>query len=259
MQIRTNSKWNILIHLGIMVCIVAIILLSFFFLYLPGTTNHGESVTVPDLTGMNVAQVDEFLRSHDLRYEVNDSTYRLDKSPNIVLTQYPRAGAKVKENRKIYLTKTMLNPPTIEMPKLVGISLRSAQMLLQSFQLQQGELKYVKNLAQNLVLEQHYNGKKIEPGDEIPKGSRIDLVVGDGLGETEFEVPAIVGMSFAEAKVLIEGSDLVLGNVQYSASSDQPSGTVIRQNPTEGKRIRTGELVDVWVSGVAPPTEGNPQ
>jgi eukaryotic-like serine/threonine-protein kinase len=250
--IKTSSKKDVLIHIGIMLSLLAIIVLSFFFIYLPATTNHGESITVPDLSGMKVDAVEEFLESRDLRYEINDSTFISNKPASIVLTQYPRAGEKVKENRKIYITVTTNNPPNVEMPKLVDISLKSAQMLLQSYELQEGSIKYVPNLAQNLVLKQEFNGKEIAPGTKLPKGSKIDLTVGDGVGKDDFALQNVVGMTLEEAKVVIEGSNLVIGSILYDANSSEPTGTVIKQNPAADNNIRVGEVVDLWVSGTGP-------
>jgi beta-lactam-binding protein with PASTA domain len=252
--IKTSSLKDVLIHVGIMLSLLAIIVLSFFFIYLPATTNHGESITVPDLSGMKVEAVKEFLESRDLRYEINDSTFISNKPPSIVLTQYPRSGEKVKENRKIYITITTNNPPNVEMPKLVDISLKSAQMLLQSYELQEGSIKYVPNLAQNLVLKQEWNGKEIAPGTKLPKGSKIDLTVGDGVGKDDFSLQNVVGMSLEEAKVVIEGSSLVIGSILYDANSSEPTGTVIKQNPSADSNIRVGEVVDLWVSGTGPAT-----
>jgi beta-lactam-binding protein with PASTA domain len=250
--IKTSSVKDVLIHIGIMLSLLAIIVLSFFFIYLPATTNHGESITVPDLSGMKVEAVKEFLESRDLRYEINDSTFLANKPASIVLTQYPRAGEKVKESRKIYITVTTNNPPNVEMPKLVDISLKSAQMLLQSYELQEGSIKYVPNLAQNLVLKQEWNGKEIAPGTKLPKGSKIDLTVGDGVGKDDFSLQSVVGMTLEEAKVVIEGSNLVIGSILYDANSREPTGTVIKQNPAANSNIRVGEVVDLWVSGTGP-------
>ena len=40
------------IHLGIMLAIGLVLLLVFFYYFLPSYTNHGETITVPDLRGM---------------------------------------------------------------------------------------------------------------------------------------------------------------------------------------------------------------
>jgi beta-lactam-binding protein with PASTA domain len=232
-----------------MLCILAIIVLGFFFVYLPNTTNHLESISVPDLTGMKVGEIEAFLKDHDLRYEINDSTFQLNKPPSIVLTQYPKAGEKVKENRKIYVTVTTNNPPNVEMPKVVDISLKSAENMLQSYQLQIGNLKYVPHLAQNLVLKQEYQGKEIPAGTRIPKGSTIDLTVADGKGNTEFQIPDVVGKTYEEAKMIIEGSNLVIGSIQPLGTEPMPGSKVVRQRPeaVQGNTIREGDYMDLWL------------
>ncbi|MBC7920502.1 MAG: PASTA domain-containing protein [Ferruginibacter sp.] len=251
--IKTNSRKDLLIHVGIVLSGVAILFLGFFFLYLPATTNHGETITVPNLAGMSVEELGDFLTSRDLRYEVDDSNFVINVKPNTVLTQYPKAGAKVKEGRKIYLTVTMRNAPMVEMPKLVDLSLRSAQATLKSYGLQPGRVKYVPDLAKDAVLGQEYRNKAVKKGEKVPKGAKIDLVVGDGQGNTEFEVPDVVGMSLEDAEVYLKGVRL-RSSILYDPQSSEPPGTVIRQSPSsrEGNKIRIGELIDLTVAGSQP-------
>lgn len=78
---KIETWWDVLKHLGIALGVGLIITLFFFYIYLPTTTNHGESITVPDLVGMPLSELDEFVVQRDLRYEVSDSSY----SPNILL------------------------------------------------------------------------------------------------------------------------------------------------------------------------------
>ena len=91
----------------------------YFYIYLPNSTNHGETITVPDLEGMDLGKIDEFLSGHDLRYEVSDSSYSDEFPPLTVLQQFPKPGSKVKENRKVYITINRVTPPTVPMPDLV--------------------------------------------------------------------------------------------------------------------------------------------
>lgn len=250
--IKTNSKKDVLIHIGIILSLLVILFLGFFVVYLPASTHHGESITVPDLTGKSVVELEEFLAAKDLRYELSsDSTYVVNAAPSTVISQYPKAGSKVKEGRKVYVTITMRTPPSIEMPDLTNLSLRSAQQMLQSFGLQLGEVKKVPDLAKDAVLGQEYQGHAIHKKDRVPKGAKIDLKVGDGLGNTEFDVPDLIGKPLEEAKVAILGSDLQVGSIIYDNDSDQTPGTVIKQNPPslEGNKIRVGELIDLWVAG----------
>src|SRR5699024_912234 len=155
----------------------------------PKATNHGETITVPNLQGMAFAEMDEHLTKRSLRYEVNDSTFTSEFPPLTVMKQYPKAGAQVKENRKSLLSLNATNPPLVKAPRLIDSSVKNAQLVLNSFGLELGEIEYKPDLAANAVLEQHYKGKPIEEGTQIPKGSKIDLVVGDGKGEQTFETP----------------------------------------------------------------------
>ena len=98
-----------------------IVLLFFFYIYLPATTNHNETITVPDLVGKSFANIDEFLTNRNLQYVVTaDSGFSEDYQPEVILSQNPKGGAKVKEDRKIYLTLNANVPPQIRMPNLIN-------------------------------------------------------------------------------------------------------------------------------------------
>lgn len=260
LKFKVNSLKEVFIHLGIMVAISVILLLCFFYLYLPATTNHNETVTVPDLEGIHINNIDEFLTKRNLKYDVMaDSGFTSEYEPHAILKQYPLPGSKVKENRKIFLTLNAVNPPQVKMPNLVDGSVKNAQLVLESYDLERGEIQYVPDLAQNAVLQQKYGGKKIEPGTFIPKGSKIDLVVGDGLGNTILEVPDLTGMELEDAEFTIVGSGLKVESVLFrnqALSERDPKNEVqqaekrlviVKQNPGPGRKVRIGEEMDVWL------------
>ena len=58
--------------------------------------------------------IKDFIEKKDLRYEVSDSAFEIGKPPLTVIAQYPKAGVKVKENRKIYITITSKMPPIVK-------------------------------------------------------------------------------------------------------------------------------------------------
>ncbi|ARS36079.1 penicillin-binding protein [Pontibacter actiniarum] len=251
---KANSFLDVVKHLLIMGVIVAALILGFFYYYLPSTTNHGESISVPKITGMQLQDADALLEEQSLRYFINDSTYKPDQKPFEILTQDPAPGAKVKEDRKIYISVNMKNPPMIKMPKLIDGSVKNAELILKSYDLRKGKITYVPDLQQNAVLKQFVGGREVKPGEMVPKGALVDLHVGDGLGNTEFEMPSVVGMPVDEASVLLVGQGLQIGNIIYVQGSDEPNGTVLKQRPFAevGAKIRVGELVDLWVAGQEP-------
>lgn len=250
--LRARTLGDVFKHLFIMLAIVVLLLFLFFFVYLPGTTNHGETISVPKITGMSVEELESFLDDKDLNYYVNDSTYQQGEKPFTVITQEPKAGEKVKSGRKIYISINMKNPPLIKMPKLLNASIGTAEKILKSYDLILGKITYVPDLAHNAVLRQSVNGREIQPGDPVAKGSTIDLEVGNGEGNIELEVPNLVGMPIDEATMVIAGQNLQSGAVFYmEAPNGQPDGTVLKQRPVPGagSMMKTGELVDLWVAG----------
>jgi len=253
-KISTRTKTDLFTHVGILVCLIAVLFLGFFFVWLPFTTNHGQTITVPDLKGMTTAELADFLNDHNLRFEVDDDcTYVANAQPLTVQSQYPKPGAKVKADRKIYVTITTLNPPMIPMPKLVDQTYVSARYALTSNGLLLGKMKYIPDLAENTVLRQYYKGQEILPGALIPKGSIIDIDVGNGLGNTTFPVPDVIGKPLDEARLIIKGSNLQVGTILSVDDPEKEVGTVVKQNPQArpGSTIRVGEVIDLWINGPA--------
>lgn len=247
-SLKTKRPIDLLIHLSIMAGIALILIMLLFNVYLPSTTNHGESITVPDVVGFSTEDLDEFLLKRNLRYEISDSIYSNQYPPLTVLQQFPKPGAKVKENRKIYISINREEPPKISMPDLTIGSLKNAEAVLESFELKRGQIIYEPDLALNRVLEQHYQGKPVEPGTKLPKGSVIDLVVGDGLGKSNFIIDNFVGMPLDEAKTGIAGQNLRVGTIINENEASEENGIVMRQFPEAGEKVRIGQTVDLWIT-----------
>lgn len=247
---KRDSILDLVKHLVFIGIIGILLIFVLFYAYMPVVTSHGESITVPDIIGLGYDDLDEFLTDRSLRFEVNeDSGYSVEYPPMAVLKQYPEADQKVKENRKIFITLNAANPPDVKMPRLIDGSLKNAEIVLENYGLIRGEIIYEADPARNAVLDQLYLEETIEEGTPLPKGSRIDLVVGDGIGKTIFEMPEILGMDVEEAKILILGSSLVVGEINYIESPDELPGTVIDQSPNPEIMVRIGRSVNLWVAG----------
>ncbi|MEM7548629.1 MAG: PASTA domain-containing protein [Bacteroidota bacterium] len=273
MKLYAKSIKGLLIQILAFIAIGVGLVLFFFYVYLPGLTNHGEIVTVPNLEGVQFEELDEFLTKRNLRYTITeDSGYSEEHPPQVVLQQTPKAYSKVKENRKIYITLNRVSPPTVRMPCLVDGSIKNAQAVLKSYGLRLGEIKYKAALGVNSVLEQLYNDESydcedIEKGILIPKGSKIDLIAADGFGKKRLPVPDLIGKSLDEAEFTIIGSGLNLGAVIFQKENDEilvetndstgvsvevrsyEIGEVLDQKPGVEQTIRIGQTIDLWVSG----------
>ncbi len=247
-----NTLGSLIVNLSIAVGLLAFLSLFYFYIYLPSSTNHGETITVPNLEGMELDKIEDFLSGHDLRFEISDSSYSEDFPPLTVLQQYPKSGSKVKENRKIYLTINQVTIPTVPMPPLVDRSRINAEVVLKSNELRRGHIILKASPFLDIVMEMRYNGKPIEAGTRVPKGSIIDLVVSDGYGKTDFRIGSLIGDSYETALFKLQGWNLHLGDVEIPAGVDTTgtSPVVYKQYPEINEQVRVGDPVDLWL---APP------
>ena len=161
--------------------VLALIVLIFLLLWwLRSTTNHNQKIEVPDLSKMSVDKVEDVLDELDLRLEVLDSAnYNPDYPRFSVIEQIPKAGKFVKEDRKIYLTINPSDYRKIKVPEVLGKTGRQARPTLLAMGFQIGIISTRPHISDHL-LEMRHKGEKLMPGDEIPKTSVIDLIVGDG-------------------------------------------------------------------------------
>lgn len=248
------SYRGLLIHFIIFLILNVAIILYFFYSYLPSTTLHNQEINVPDVKGMKMEDAAVFLEKQNLQSVINDSTFNSTYPPLVILDQVPKPGLTVKQKRTIYLTINSKFPPLVKVPDLVDGSVRSAQIVLESYGLRVGNVTYLPDLAQNAVLEQQFRGRIIEPGKLIPRGSKIDLIIGNGLGEELIAVPLLVGYHIQEAEELLMGMGLNMGTLLYDSTSTEPAGIILKQKPDtiDQRKIHAGEMIDFVLSGVDP-------
>ena len=242
--------------MNILFSVVLVFVILFLFLTsLKWCTNHGDTITIPAVTRMPFDKAVQFLEDRGFEVEIQDSVYVDTLPPLTVTKQFPEADAVVKSNRTVYLTLNSAVPPSIEMPKLTGLSFRSAEVSLRQYGLRLEDTTYRIDFAKNQVLDQLYNGDPIKPGTRIQMGSNITLVLGTGAGAFEFPVPDLCGLSYDEAKVVLEQAHIIEGVVMTDPDvTDAATAFVYWQDPPrfnqEGKvnRIRQGQVIDIKLS-----------
>jgi beta-lactam-binding protein with PASTA domain len=178
--IKFLSSKTFLRQIGI--AVVAIVVLTFILMkWLNISTNHGEFETVPDLAGKSIGIAEMDLKANNLVMQIQDSAnYNPDYPKFSVIEQDPIAGTKVKKNRKIYLTLNPSGYKKVPVPDLTEKTLRQAVPTLEALGFQLGSTTYVDNIGKDVVLEMRHNGKAIHADTQLPKTSKIDLVLGNG-------------------------------------------------------------------------------
>ena len=169
-----------LIQLGLALVVSAMLVFA-LLQWLKATTHHGDFVEVPDLARLSVTEMREVLDAADLRYEVVDSAnYNPDFPRFSIIEQNPPAGNKVKQNRKIYVTVNPSGYKKVTVPDIIQVTRRNATSMLRAVGLEVDEVTYIDELGKDMVYRIRYQGKYINPGDKLPKTSKIELVCGNG-------------------------------------------------------------------------------
>ncbi|MBR1872042.1 MAG: PASTA domain-containing protein [Bacteroidales bacterium] len=216
-------------------------------------TNHGKEITVPDFTNMNVNEAKYNAGLVDIRAEVTDSVYIRRMGRGLVYSQNPKAGSKVKKGRRVMLTINSVTPKKVQMPNLVGYSMRQAKAELLSRGLNPGKLIYVSDMATNNVLRQLRRNREIAPGTMVESGSTIDLVVGLSSNDNQTYVPDVSGMKFLRAVDAVHDYSLNIKTLHFDEGiktyADSLDAVVYKQTPSPSRNpMLMGSDVNLYLS-----------
>ena len=257
-----NSVFKFITNKPFWVNLLAAIVIALLFLFLVlktlgWLTKHGEYLKVPAITGMKTDEAIKLLEKQGFEVYIQDSIFTDTAKRGVVLKQLPDPNATVKINRTVFITVNRYVPPMIEMPKLEGQNLSFALQILERNHLKLEDTVYRPDFMVGSVLEQHYNGMRISEKTKIQWGSRITLIIGRGLESKEILVPSLMGLTFQEAKSILDDSGIGLGAIITDGKiTDTASAFVFKQQPDRFDidkipvYIRSGQVMDVWISQI---------
>ena len=161
--------------------ITVFIIFYFVFISVKIYTKHNRYIEVPSLSGLNIEDANKILKKKKLKFEVLDSSKYFSETPvNFILSQIPDAGEFVKKNRKIYLNVNPSDYQKVSIPNIIQITKRNAESILNALGFEVSSFQYVDNIGKDMVLEVLYNGEKMNIGDAISRGSKLELILGNG-------------------------------------------------------------------------------
>jgi beta-lactam-binding protein with PASTA domain len=231
--LKTKSFRNtILLAIG---AVIIVVLIAFYSL--GSYTRHGSGIPVPKVTGIQIDRAISLLKDQSFGVSI-DSVYVLDQTPGTVIEQDPDAGTNVKEGRVIYLKIVKNQAPPVALPDIIDAPYISAAATISNYGLKIGDTTYKPDIARNHVLEVRFAGQPIQAGTKLPKGSKIDLVLGDGAGASEVEIPDLANQDLDAVKFVLKNSGLTLGTITYEgAITDSANLVVVSQLPMKTDSI----------------------
>lgn len=188
-------------------------------------------VAVPDVVGQDVVAAASMLAAVDLEPRPY-SQYSADVPLNSVIAQTPPAGTPVREGRSVSLAVNMQREDIL-VPELSGMTPQEAAGALEALGLSITDMSYVDSAAPagRIVAQAPAAGSSLAVGTEV------SVSVSRGAGANRREVPAVVGLSLADAQRLL--NEAGFGRVEAVISSVSRSGNevVLEQAPAAGQEI----------------------
>ena len=246
--LKSKFLWLNLLAAMILVFVICYVVLWRLDIY----TRHGESVEVPDLSGMYVEEAELILKDCNLSYEIIDSVYIRNKKGGEIAEQTPIAGTNVKKNRKIYITVNSKQRKMIMVPNLAGESRRKVQSNLKTLGFNVDSVRYEPYEFNDEVLSLMWGDSLLTAGTRVPDGSQIILVVGQNDMSIEVVVPSFLGLTLPEAKKVIEEYRLGFGAAYFDGvpvdATDSLKYRVYQQTPDAGLSVYGGKAVELKLS-----------
>lgn len=231
---------------------LAVLLVVLTLLWLRFYTNHGEKIETPNFMGLSIEEAIELAEDNDLRYFI-DSVYA-PKPKNTIILQNPvpfsdSVESWVKSNRIIYLTVVRKMEQKIKLPNIVDNSKSLANTKLTISGLNPS-WTYQASPYKDVVMDVKFQGKSIKEGFVLPKGSKIEVIVGRGQElSAQVQIPNLIGMTINEANIELGNKSFQLTEIINNCltKADSLSAKIVQQSPEymEGKTIAEGSEIVV--------------
>ncbi len=220
--------------------------------WLSSYTRHGDNVKVPALARLSYEEAVKKLETQDLVAEILDtSEFNSNYPRSSIIDQYPLAGSLVKQGRVIKLTINPDKPRKIEMPMMLEKTKRRAIYDLESKGFVVGELTYIPYIGKDVVVDVKVKGRSVKEREKFDKGTVVELVLGQGLGDTRITMPYLRFLTLEKATSKIMAASLNLGSVGYDPDlKDTSMALVYKQYPNPGLKpnVNIGAEVDIWLT-----------
>lgn len=212
-----------------------------------------DTVIVPELVGKDVVSALEILTDLQLNTKVSGSEYSQTFPKNHVTFQEPEAGSEIKKDRDVRIIISK-GAKTILMPNIVALSEQQARMIIEENGLIRGQSSYTHSAA---VEKDHVIVQVPQAGTMITRGAKVDTLVSLGPRPVKYVMPDLAGQSFDQAVLLIESTNLFVGDIRSSFDKQKARNSIINQEPPAGYSVRVSSPVQLVINRPAGKSDGD--
>ncbi|MFF3753624.1 Stk1 family PASTA domain-containing Ser/Thr kinase [Streptomyces sp. NPDC002018] len=230
-QKKSNTSTILLVAAGVLVLIGAILIGKAFF----GNDGGTSQVAVPQLIGKPLKEAESLAANASVKIAQSGSQ-RCEVPKGSICSQNPAEG-RMNQGETIQVVVSE-GAPQVKVPDVTQKDVDNATSILERDKFNVETEQVESDEDPGTVLEQDPEG-----GSRTEKGATVTLKIAK---TTQVTVAPVVGGQFDAAKNQLEG--LGFGVERNDVDSDQPAGTVIKQDPEGNSKADKGATVTLDVS-----------
>ncbi|MEW2246700.1 Stk1 family PASTA domain-containing Ser/Thr kinase [Streptomyces sp. NPDC006975] len=205
-------------------------------------------VAVPNVIDKKIDEARQKLEDKGFKVETKQTVSSQDAGT--VLSQDPDPGTELEKGSTVTLEVAKAEEKAT-VPDVTGQSCDAAKAQMQANNL-------TGNCTEQETQDQNQVGKVIsttpQAGQEISKGSTVQIVIGKAPQNQQVQVPPIQGQKLKDARKVLQDAGLNVGNIN---GSNDDNAIVINSNPPQGSTVNKGQTVDLFTLGGGGNNGGN--
>jgi eukaryotic-like serine/threonine-protein kinase len=217
---------------------------------------HGREVTVPNFSGLTIAEASQKASSLGLNLNLENRFYSPDTPPGHILAQSPAPGVTVRRAWAVRITES-LGAQQVAIPDVLGQSERTASINIRRLGLDLGIVAHIPSSSEpGIVIAQTPNANAA--GAQSP---RVSLLISAPEEQPEpppaniFVMPSLSGLTLAAASARVAplGMHLVEDVNAFDPSvpfvrTPASAATIIAQTPAAGHRVFKGQAAHITLN-----------
>ena len=243
----SDSCLGVMLKMTILLVILAAILVGggiFAYQKLNEFFNRsGGNVLVPDFRGRHTSEVMK-IKPPNIEVVTRDQKYDDRQPKGYVIAQYPDPGTLVKPGKQVLITVS-LGLQKVNVPNLIGKSMREVDVALMNSQLILGNSAYV---FSDKISPDRIVGQSPMSSEEYGVNKNVDLLISLGKKPETLPLPNLTGINLDVAKERIKSWGFNIGRTYSKPDSNRAKYQVISTSPSPYSHLRKGEVVNILVS-----------
>lgn len=205
---------------------------------------RGKSIATPQLVGRSLTEARAIASDLGLVVVVDGTKDRHGENipEGAVVWQNRNPGVLIKRGTRIHIGQS-LGPLVLTVPEIEGMSTRAALLSLSQANLRVGTVSYFTHPTLR-------NTVATDPpaGTAVSSQTRVALLVALERPRFAFVMPDLVDRRLDDVRLPLEKYGFLISNVKFESYPGIVDGTIIRQYPSPGGRVRSGDAISLVVA-----------